>query len=293
MARDAAPGPRRRGRKPKPLDLADGPAARFAWELRCLRQQAGNPTFSEMAKRALASKSSLSAAARGEQFPTWEAAEAFVRAVDGNVDRVRALWKVAAREVHGISPCPPEAAGAIRGNSGPGLDTRGEPPLPAQHPAIGATRLTGRGRLGGRTQVAVCGMLAVASVVVVLLATRDIPSQRCSSSHLSVSAVCNSGHQPAGLEVFPTADPAYSADLVRNRTITVLPYGTGLYIKCFQYGQTVKGPWGRSNVWIFVDWTSVTGHDHAGIVSAAYSNSGTGGGPAFGYGLCGSNRHGW
>ena len=39
-------------------------------------------------------------------------------------------------------------------------------------------------------------------------------------------------------------------------TYVKLDYGTGLYINCWAYGQNVSGPWGTSNIWDYVNWTT-------------------------------------
>jgi hypothetical protein len=65
-------------RKQRALDVARGPVQVFAAQLRETRAAAGDPTFAAMARVALRSKTSLSEAAGGEVFPTWETVEAFL-----------------------------------------------------------------------------------------------------------------------------------------------------------------------------------------------------------------------
>ncbi|MEU6153309.1 peptidase inhibitor family I36 protein [Actinosynnema sp. NPDC047251] len=77
-----------------------GPAAVFARRLWELKQRAGDPSYDSMRKDhgALASKSALSAAARGAQLPSWETTWEFVRSLAVGVlgqdeQRVHATWR--------------------------------------------------------------------------------------------------------------------------------------------------------------------------------------------------------
>ncbi|MBF8192745.1 transcriptional regulator [Nonomuraea sp. K274] len=105
----------RRGRRPVRPDPGSGPVALFAHRLWLLKEQAGDPSFADMAGRlgAAASKSSLAAAARGSALPTWETTWEFVRVLA--VDRLgqdeeatrrewRAYWEQAGM---GHEPDPP------------------------------------------------------------------------------------------------------------------------------------------------------------------------------------------
>ncbi|MFC4116954.1 NBR1-Ig-like domain-containing protein [Nonomuraea zeae] len=90
----------RRGRKPVRPDPESGPVALLAHRLWELKEQAGDPSFADMATRlgAAASKSSLAAAARGSTLPSWETTWEFVRvlAVDRlgqDLDEVRREWR--------------------------------------------------------------------------------------------------------------------------------------------------------------------------------------------------------
>ncbi|WP_177221588.1 peptidase inhibitor family I36 protein [Lentzea xinjiangensis] len=89
----------RRGRVAKAPE-GDEPAAVFARQLWELKQQAGDPSYDAMRQDhgALASKSALSAAARGAQLPSWETTWEFVRSLEVGVlgqdeQRVRARWR--------------------------------------------------------------------------------------------------------------------------------------------------------------------------------------------------------
>ncbi|MEV4564528.1 NBR1-Ig-like domain-containing protein [Nonomuraea sp. NPDC049419] len=78
----------RRGRRPIRPDPASGPVALFAHRLWQLKEEAGDPSFADMATKlgAAASKSSLAAAARGTSLPSWETTWEFVRVLA--VDRL-------------------------------------------------------------------------------------------------------------------------------------------------------------------------------------------------------------
>ena len=54
------------GRPERPVDPADGPVQRFAWELRRLREKAGAPSYRQLSRRAHFSATALSEAAGGE-----------------------------------------------------------------------------------------------------------------------------------------------------------------------------------------------------------------------------------
>lgn len=73
----------KRGRKQTRPDPADGPVARFAHELSELKRTAGDPSYDRMRARlgAAASKSALSAAARGKNLPSWDTTWEFVRSL--------------------------------------------------------------------------------------------------------------------------------------------------------------------------------------------------------------------
>ncbi|NGO69425.1 helix-turn-helix domain-containing protein, partial [Streptomyces boncukensis] len=72
-----------RGRRENPLDPALGPVPEFASRLRELREEAGGPTYREMARLTGYSASSLSRAAGGEQLPSLPVTVAYVTACGG------------------------------------------------------------------------------------------------------------------------------------------------------------------------------------------------------------------
>ncbi|MER7207241.1 hypothetical protein ABT340_09195 [Streptosporangium sp. NPDC000239] len=85
----------RAGRRERPVDPTDGPAAAFAVELRKLREEAGGPTYRAMAARAHFSAATLAQAAAGDRMPTLPVALAYVEACDGDTQEWRARWEEA------------------------------------------------------------------------------------------------------------------------------------------------------------------------------------------------------
>jgi hypothetical protein len=83
------------GRPERPLDPEAGPVQAFAGALRALRQDAGNPKYLQMQRQTGRSRTALAEAAGGDHLPTWETAEAYVRACGGDVAEWRARWEQA------------------------------------------------------------------------------------------------------------------------------------------------------------------------------------------------------
>ncbi|MEV5341186.1 XRE family transcriptional regulator [Streptomyces sp. NPDC052676] len=82
----------------RPLDADGGPLVEFAAGLRKVREQAGSPTYRELARRAHYSIATLSAAAAGRQLPTLAVTLAYVRACGGDVREWEAIWRRTAAE---------------------------------------------------------------------------------------------------------------------------------------------------------------------------------------------------
>lgn len=90
----------KRGRKAALPDPDQGPVARFAHQLCELKMAAGDPSYDRMRAElgAAASKSALSAAARGQSLPSWETTWEFVRSLavaqlGEDEDTTRRLWR--------------------------------------------------------------------------------------------------------------------------------------------------------------------------------------------------------
>ncbi|MCO5991709.1 helix-turn-helix transcriptional regulator [Actinoallomurus spadix] len=88
-----------------------GPAARFALELRALREQAGSLPYWKMARRCRVSKSALAEAAAGRQIPSERVLDAYVSVCGGDLNwwrarRVRAIEELEAAARPGTSLLP-------------------------------------------------------------------------------------------------------------------------------------------------------------------------------------------
>ncbi|MFI6296555.1 hypothetical protein ACIBEJ_33530 [Nonomuraea sp. NPDC050790] len=80
------------------MDPTEGPIARFAYELRKLRQDQPQLTYRVMAARVHYSAAALAQAAAGHRMPTLPVALAYVRACGGDVQHWEERWRQAARE---------------------------------------------------------------------------------------------------------------------------------------------------------------------------------------------------
>ncbi|MFI0448410.1 helix-turn-helix domain-containing protein [Actinomadura sp. 6N118] len=87
------------GRPEQPVDPLAGPVERLAWELRRLRDQAGRPSYRELAQRAHFSRSTLAEAANGMRLPSLEATLAYAVACGGDRAEWERRWQEAADEL--------------------------------------------------------------------------------------------------------------------------------------------------------------------------------------------------
>ncbi|CAL9424968.1 nSTAND1 domain-containing NTPase [Streptomyces sp. enrichment culture] len=107
------------GRRERPVDPAEGPVQQFAYELRKLREEAGRPTYRQLAARCEYSVTTLSQAAAGERLPSLAVTLAYVTACGGDPAEWERRWRAAgARET--------EERARVRDTAG-GPDTQ-EPP---------------------------------------------------------------------------------------------------------------------------------------------------------------------
>ncbi|MEV6971331.1 helix-turn-helix transcriptional regulator [Hamadaea sp. NPDC051192] len=109
MTSKAGNGP---GRPEAAIDPQTGPIARFAIELRQLRQSSGGRTYAALARRARVSASALSDAARGARLPTWPVVEAFVAACGPEPAAWRERWLAAQAGLVKSTPSSARAADA-------------------------------------------------------------------------------------------------------------------------------------------------------------------------------------
>ena len=98
------------GRPERPIRPDAGPAGEFALGLRRLRDEAGHPSYRELARRASFSVTVLSEAAGGRALPTLPVVRAFVRACGGDVARWELRWQQVAAQLR-----ENKAAGPARG----------------------------------------------------------------------------------------------------------------------------------------------------------------------------------
>ena len=93
----------RPGRPERTLDPAAGPVASLAAQLRELREDAGRPSYRELARRAFYSHSALSQAAAGRELPSLAVTLAFAQACGGYRDEWTMRWEKAAAAVQIIT----------------------------------------------------------------------------------------------------------------------------------------------------------------------------------------------
>jgi hypothetical protein len=79
-------------RQERPLDPTAGPLPSFAYDLRKLRTEAGNPTYRALAKLAGYSATTLSEAASGTRRPSLEVTLAYVGACRGDAEAWHRRW---------------------------------------------------------------------------------------------------------------------------------------------------------------------------------------------------------
>lgn len=121
-------------RKPRPVNPDDGPVQAFAFDLRALRESAGNPTYRALARTAGYSPTTLGDAAGGVQLPTLEVTAAYVGACGGDVEAWRARWQEVNRELarERVSVVEETDEAGEAAESTQKADETTEGPLPAQ-----------------------------------------------------------------------------------------------------------------------------------------------------------------
>lgn len=93
-------------RAERPLDPANHPLHAFAAELRQLRDLAGKPTYTAMARATNRSRTALSEAAGGDQVPKWDTVAAYVTACGGDPAEWEERWRALAFPVTVPDPDP-------------------------------------------------------------------------------------------------------------------------------------------------------------------------------------------
>ena len=113
------------GRPECHIDPDDGDVAAFACELRRLRENAGKPSYRELANRTHYSISTLSAAAGGRCLPTLQVTLAFVRACGGDPGEWADRWRrVASAQAAIAESDSAEAAPQVLAVTNPGASPR-------------------------------------------------------------------------------------------------------------------------------------------------------------------------
>lgn len=185
-------------RRPRPVNPDEGPVQAFAFDLRALRDEAGNPTYRALSRTAGYSATTLGDAAGGVHLPTLEVTAAYVGACGGDVEAWRARWQEVSREV-GRKQCPAEET----------VEETAEKPAPEALPAD-QPRQRPR-RRGRRTYVVWIGAAAVVAGVLVAAATtmgNPAPKTKTTPS----AAAQSSTSAAAGCPAIPasTADVAFT-----------------------------------------------------------------------------------
>ncbi|GAA1945368.1 hypothetical protein GCM10009754_11530 [Amycolatopsis minnesotensis] len=225
---DGVPSNGKRGRRAVRPDPADGPVAEFAHRLWELKDAAGDPSYDRMRDElgAAASRSALSAAARGRELPSWETTWEFVRCLavsrlGDNEAVVRADWQArwsAAREAAAQAP-------------GPGLVPAPAPEsVPAVEPAVESATTAGRAMLDRRRLVTV-----VVVVVVVLIVAAGV----------AFFAFDGKEQQAAPPPADPYPVPGDASEFVRDVSI---PDGSGVrrgqqFVKVWELRNTGSVRW--------------------------------------------------
>jgi hypothetical protein len=125
------------GRPEKPLAGTNDPIAAFAHDLRELRKRAGNPSYRQLARRALFVPSVLSSAASGHRLPTLPVTLAFVASCGGDRAIWERRWRKVAGHVGATTEFRPERAPAVSPMlvASPAVSPAVSPPLAAS-PAV-------------------------------------------------------------------------------------------------------------------------------------------------------------
>jgi hypothetical protein len=108
---DGFRAPGKRGRRQALPDPTGGPVAEFAHALATMKVGAGDPSYDRMRGElgAMASKSALSAAARGRELPSWETTWEFVRSLTPpgtDLEPVRQAWRERWEAARSTDPAP-------------------------------------------------------------------------------------------------------------------------------------------------------------------------------------------
>ena len=153
-------------RRPRPVDPDEGPLQAFAYDLRQLREKAGNPTYRILAKKAGYSPATLSEAARGQRRPSLDVTMAYVGACGGDADEWRLRWQ-------DLPTTEPALA------TKPVVETVTEPPAPVvAPPPVEPVPVPAPPRRGMRTPVLAGAIVVAAAVAGVVVLTKPWASDK-------------------------------------------------------------------------------------------------------------------
>ncbi|NUT22254.1 MAG: helix-turn-helix transcriptional regulator [Hamadaea sp.] len=194
-------------RQENPVDPLAGPLQSFAYDLRKVRIEAGNPTYRSLAKAAGYSPTTLSEAAAGLRKPSLDVVEAYVGACSGDVEAWRRRWEQLDRDLAG-----PEA----------------EPGAEPEPPVVPARRHWWPLALGGSLA------LVVAAAAIVLTLGDPPPSADASGcpampSHRTFTAV-----------TYGEGAPVRAAATLTDPVLSTVPSGCTLGFTGFCVGQRVR-----------------------------------------------------
>lgn len=172
----------------------------FVERLSQVREDAGRPSFREMAKRSGAiSHATMHDALQGARMPSWETTVEFAKACDSDPDDLRAAWEEAIAVVRRscaeaiaadpeaaqgacdeVTPSPESVLREVEGSSAAGppapVPAAPAPPAPAAPPS---TDPPSRGPVVSRAVAAVA--VGIAALLAVVLLTREAPESQASS----------------------------------------------------------------------------------------------------------------
>jgi hypothetical protein len=110
-------------RAARPINPDDGPIQSFAFDLRTLREAAGNPTYRSLARVADFSATTLGDAAGGVKLPTLEVTLAYVGACGGDTAQWQKRWQSVNRDLAAQRSTdtqePPASVDAVGGSAVP------------------------------------------------------------------------------------------------------------------------------------------------------------------------------
>jgi len=169
----------RPGRPEGPLDPAAGGVANLAASLRKLREEAGRPSYRQLAELAFYSHTALSQAAAGRELPSLPVTLAFVQACGGDREEWTERWHEAAGSADSSGPA---------GDAGPEVDAS---PETGTRPEADATPVAVRSR--GWCRPALTGLIGATAGVLAWVVASLIAVSPAPHPTVGVSAPATAG----------------------------------------------------------------------------------------------------